>query len=187
MADQADAVALHVEAQLGLEGGEDVLPDGVARAGVVEADVLAKLLGLEGEQVVEVVLAQVLLRPAGGELGPPGELVERQVAAHGHVVVADQADPVGGAAGQDAALVRRGAVADDVAEAPDLGDAGLHDVVQHRLQRLAIPVDIGDDSEAHGDFSRRRRDPTSIPRPRANPGFGGTGVSPARRPARGGS
>ena len=36
MADQADAVRLLVQAQLGEEGGEHVLPDGIAGAGVVE-------------------------------------------------------------------------------------------------------------------------------------------------------
>ena len=45
MADDADPLRLHVEAELGLKRREHVLPDRVARARVVEADHLLFIRG----------------------------------------------------------------------------------------------------------------------------------------------
>ena len=50
-----------------------------------------------------------------------------------------------------AAVVGVGAVADDVAQAPDLRRAGAAcDVGEHRLEGVAVAVDVGDDGDLHG-------------------------------------
>ena len=64
---------------------------------------------------------------------------------------------------QGGALVRLGAVADHVAEAPDLVDAGRLDRGEDRLERGQVRVDVADHRQAHGspgdgpaDYRRRR-------------------------------
>ena len=81
---------------------------------------------------------------------------------------------------QPAAVVGIGAVAHDVAQAPDLARGAALDVAEHRLDRLAIPVDVGDDGEPHEGSLSRRRDPTRRARTRVK-------RRRARRPARAGS
>jgi hypothetical protein len=98
-----------------------------------------------------VLVGDDLLRPAGGQGGPARELVERQLAGHGQVVVAGQAHG-GVPAGQRAAVVGVGAVAHDVAQAPQLARAGVPDVVQHRLEGVPVAVDVGDDRDLHGPW-----------------------------------
>ena len=110
---------LRVEAELGEQRVEDVLPDRVARAGVVEADAAASSPRAAAPQVVEVVRRDDLPRPAGGERRAARELLERQLAGHREVVVAGEADAQC-SRGQRDAGVGVGAVADEVAEAPDL-------------------------------------------------------------------
>ena len=51
MADQGNPVGLNVEAQLGLERREDVFPHRVAGAGVIQADRLVELGGLQTLEV----------------------------------------------------------------------------------------------------------------------------------------
>ena len=55
-------------------------------------------------------------------------------------VVADQVD----------AVVRIGAVADDVAQAPDLARGRAVDVLEDGLEGVAIRVDVGEDGDLHG-------------------------------------
>ena len=64
---------------------------------------------------------------------------------HGEVVVSDQAE-LASLRDQRGALVGLGAVADDVAEAPDVLDLGIGDVVEHRLERRQVGVDVGEDA-----------------------------------------
>src|SRR5207247_5232075 len=97
---------------------ENVLPHGIARTGVVEADTGLDALGLEVLEVGEVLRRDRLLRPARRQLGAARELVEGDVAPHPEVVVAGQAG-VRPRAGQLATGVRLGSVADDVPQAPD--------------------------------------------------------------------
>src|SRR4051812_46696002 len=148
VADQADAVALGVEAQLGLQGAQDVLPDGVARAGMEEADLLLEVLGRQRAQRLEVALADRLARPArrGGRTG--GELLERERAGDGQVVVAGEHD-VAAAERELDAQIRLRAVADEIAQAPDLVDPGGVDGVEGRLEGLAVAVDVRDHRDVH--------------------------------------
>ena len=81
-----------VEAQLGQQRAEHVLPDRVARAGVVEAERAPRVGRAPGPQPPEVLGGEDLLGPAGGQRGAARELVERELAGHGQVVVAGQAD-----------------------------------------------------------------------------------------------
>src|SRR2546429_5862273 len=66
------------------------------------------------------------------------------------VVIAGQAD-VRPLPGPLAARVRLGAVAHDVAQAPDSIHARVVDLGQHGLQGRTVAVDVGDDGDAHGE------------------------------------
>ena len=80
--------------------------------------------------------------------GAAREVVERDLAGDREVVVAGEAQ-VGVLAREVDARVGVGAVADEVAEAPDLLDRVVGDVAEHRLERLAIAVDVRDDCDLH--------------------------------------
>ena len=89
-----------------------------------------------------------LLRPTRGERRPPGELVEIDSPAHAQVVVAGQADRrVGGDQGHTRVGV--GAVADQIAQAPDLLALARGDLLEHRLERVLVAVDVRDHRDAH--------------------------------------
>src|SRR5579884_883828 len=119
MTDQADPVALDVEAQLGVQRREHVLPDGIARARVVEADRLIEVLGLELIEVLTRLLVDRRLRPPRRKHGAARELLEGQRATDAEVVVAGETDGSMSARELNAG-VRIRAVADEVAEAPHL-------------------------------------------------------------------
>ena len=115
----ADALGRGVEAQLGEQRAEDVLPDRVARAGVVEADALARpRRGAATRSQSTVVGGEDLLRPARGERGAAGELVERRASPVTARSWLPARQTVGVLADERAAVVGVGAVADDVAQAP---------------------------------------------------------------------
>ena len=147
--DEAHPVCLRVEAQLGLQGREHVLPDRVAGAGVKQAHLLLDVHRLQltagSARVSVVIVARVhcAASAAPRENSPSGE-----IAADAQVVVAGQADR-GVAAGQVDARVGLGAVADEVAQAPHLLAFGGLDRVQHGLEGVAVAVDIGDDGYSH--------------------------------------
>ena len=91
--DQADPPGQAIEAQLGEQRADDVLPDGVARAPVVERDLAVVLeLGPKRRQVVEVLGLDHVLRPVRGERRAAREVLERELAGDRHVVVAGDAD-----------------------------------------------------------------------------------------------
>ena len=92
VADEADALRLLVEAQLREQRRQHVLPNGVARTGVVEADRGRLALRLQTRQEVEVGRVDDLLGPLGGEARPARELRQRDLAGHGEIVVAGQAN-----------------------------------------------------------------------------------------------
>src|SRR4051794_38803685 len=146
--DQADAVALGLQAQLGLQRAQDVLPDGVARAGVEEPDLPLLVLGRQRAQRLEVALADRLARPArrGGRTGR--ELLQRERARDREVVVAGEHDVAARERELDA-QIRLRAVADEVAEAPDLVDVGGVDGVEDGLEGLAVAVDVRDHRDVH--------------------------------------
>ena len=84
-----------------------------------------------------------------------------ELAEHREVVVADQAD-VAALADQVGAGVGLGAVADDVAEAPDLLDAGLVDRREDGLEGGQVGVDVADDGCAQAASVPVRRGLRSI-------------------------
>jgi len=77
-----------------------------------------------------------------------GEHVDVDHAGHDQVVVSRQAD--GRALVDDLHAPHGvGAVADDVAEAPDLVHLDGVDRLEHRLERLDVPVHVRDDGHLH--------------------------------------
>ena len=146
--DQADPVRLSVEAQLGLERREHVLPDRIPGARVEQADVLLEVGGLELVQVLAGLGRDHALGPSRRERGAARELLERERAADAEVVVAGEADrrisP-----GQLDARVGLGAVADEVAEAPHLLAVRGLDRVEHRLEGMPVAVDVRNDCDSH--------------------------------------
>ncbi len=133
---------------------------------MVEADRALQPLRLELEQEVEGLLGDHLLGPARGELGAARELLEREVPAHGEVVVAAQALLGGGDRELDAG-VGIGAVADEVAQAPDPAHVVAGHVLEHGLERVPVAVDVGEHRDPHrfGTVSSRgvrRRWPVAL-------------------------
>ena len=118
VADGADALRLGGQAEVGEHRAEDVLPDRVARARVVEPDALGLALGRQAAQELQVLVVDDALRPVRGERRAARELLERQIARHGEVVVAGEDDRAA-LAGERDARVGIGPVAHEIAQAPD--------------------------------------------------------------------
>ena len=144
VADQPDPLLLRVQPRFGLVDREHVLPDRVAGGGVEEADAGPRRRRLEPAQELDGGGADVLPRPLDRGRRGLREGGDVEVAEHRQVVVAGEAD---GAAllDQVGAGVGLGAVADDVAEAPDLLDAGRVDRREDGLERGLVGVNIADD------------------------------------------
>ena len=151
--DQADPVRLLVHAQLGLERREHVFPDRIARARVVETDLLVGLARLERFQVGTRLRRDRLLRPPGGERCAARELLQREAADDAEIVVSGEADG-GVLAGEGHAGVRFGAVADEIAEAPHLLALRGVDLVEHGFEGVTVAVDVRNDRDAHQWSSR---------------------------------
>ena len=179
MADQADAVGLAIQAQLGEQRREHVLPHGIARAGVVEADRTLLALRAQLGEKGEVRGRDHLLGPLRREAGPAGELIERYLADDGQVVVTGEAYR-GVLAGELHADVGVGSVADEVAQAPQLGRVAGGDRIEHRLEGLAVAVDIGDDRDLHGCRSSSDVPPYSSSDPASAPPYSGRFLMPSR-------
>lgn len=148
VADQGDPGGLRVEAGIGLLGGEHVLPNRVAWGGMEEADPLPFTGRLELAQRRQAALGDVFPRPGdrlGGSLGESGDV---EGAKHSEVVVADEADGAA-LAHQVRALVGLGAVAEHVAEAPDLLDSHVVGRPEDRLEGGQVGVDVADHGYAH--------------------------------------
>jgi arginyl-tRNA synthetase len=146
--DQADPCRLHVEACIRLLGGKDVLPDRIAGRGVEEGDFLAFARRLQLAQHLQRSLGDVLTGPGDRSCGGLGERSDIQGTEHREVMVADQAERAA-LPHQIGALVGLGTVAEHVAQAPDLLDAGIVDRIEGGLERWQICVDVADDGGAH--------------------------------------
>jgi arginyl-tRNA synthetase len=159
VADQPDPLLHRLEAGLRLVAGEHVLPDRVPGGRVEEPHSPLGPGGVEAGEVVEGLLADVLPRPLDRRCGALGEAGDVERAEHRKVVVAGQAGAAA-LAHQSGAGIRLGAVADHVAEAPDLVDGGLLDRREDGLEGLPVGVDVAEDGCAQGG---------SVPWPRPGP------------------
>jgi arginyl-tRNA synthetase len=144
VADQPDPLRLGVHPRLRLVGRQHVLPDRIAGGGVEEADALALAGRLQSPQEIQARRAGVLARPLDRRRRGLREGGDVEPAQRRQVVVADQAD-VAAALDQVGAGVRLGAVADHVAEAPDLLDRGQGHLLEHCLESGLVGVDIAED------------------------------------------
>jgi hypothetical protein len=116
---------------------------------VVERDRAAQVLGRERIQELARLVADAAAGPGGRDRGVVGEDRDVQSAEHDEVVVADQAD-VAAVAGQRHALVGVGAVADEIAEAPDRVHSHPVDVGDHGLERGQVRVRVRDEGDPPG-------------------------------------
>src|SRR6185503_3629017 len=99
------------------------------------------------------------------ERGAAGELLQREHVDDGQVVVACHADGAV-AAGELDGGVGFPAVADEVAEAPELLGALALGGVDHGLERVAVPVYVSCDGDLHGGVSSIRcRSGSAFPSP----------------------
>src|SRR5918911_3633922 len=144
MPDRAEPGPHEPNALRGLPGGEHVLPDRIAGARVVEAELVLGVARFEPAQVVERLLGDVLLGPARSRRRARRELRDVELPENDKVVVAGEAEltPLGGEAH---ALVGLGAVSDQVAEAPDLLGAGRLHVSHHGLEGGQVAGDVRDE------------------------------------------
>ena len=146
-----------------------------------------RALGEQLAEEVEALLGDHLLSPVGRERRPARELGQRDVAADGEVVVADEAEVAVRARELDARVGLR-AVADEVAEAPQLVDVLGRHVGQHGLEGVAVAVDVGEDRDEHGlsydAWGGPGPSPTADRAGRRRRGRPGGGVDPAP-PSRG--
>ena len=147
--DEDELLRRRRQAGVGDARGEDVLPHRVARARVEEPDALALAPGLQRLEERTRLRLEVLGRPgvADGRVGR--EDLEVEAAEGGEVVVSYQAH-VRPLRHEGAAAVRARAVADEVAQAPELVGRVPVDRLEHRLEGMEVPVDVGDNGGAHG-------------------------------------
>jgi hypothetical protein len=102
----------------------------------------------EGAEVSQRLVGDHLARPTHGRAGVGGEHVERDRAGHHQVVIARQRQ-VGTRADEIGALIGLGAIADQIAEAPQLVDSLGVDGREHRLEGSQIRVHVRDDCDSH--------------------------------------
>jgi STE24 endopeptidase len=127
---------------------EDVFPDRVARACVVQRHVVLQGLGLEGLQVPAGLVLQNGRRPTGTCGRIHREVFEVEPTEYAEVVVSYQAD-IGAFCHERAAAIRAGPVAHQIAEAPDGVGRVVGDRIQDSIQRMQISVNVRDDGDAH--------------------------------------
>ena len=104
----------------------------------------------EGAEPLDVFPAKLVAGPEGGVAGDGVEVVGRGEAAADAVVVA--ADDEGGEGADEVDdLVGAGAVADDIAEIPELViSASARGSGEDGLEGFKVAVDVGEDEGAHG-------------------------------------
>src|SRR5439155_22834127 len=110
--------------------GEDVLPDGVARARVEELDPPAPAGRPKRPKIGPRLVGQHLLRPARALDRLGREVDEVELAQHAEIVIPDEAE-LRALGDLRAARVRTRPVADEVAEAPELVRPRLVDGSEH--------------------------------------------------------
>ena len=114
-----------------------------------ELGALERRFRRERLEVAARLVLEDLGRPARARGGIRREVLEVDATEDAEVVVSYQAD-VGPLGDELAAAVRLWPVTDEVAEAPDLvGRFGV-DGAEHGLERMEIPVNVGDDGHSHG-------------------------------------
>ena len=137
---------------------EDIVPDWIAWAPVEELDALDLGAGPEAFEKLTRLLRQLLRRPnrGRGRLGVELLDVDPSRAQRDEIVVADQNEtrPL---SHERAALIRAGAVADGVAEAPNRIRRLAADLAQDRLERVKVRVDVRDDRDSHVEILGDRR------------------------------
>ena len=185
--DEAHPACLHADALRGLVGPEHVLPDRVARRGVVEGDLAAprrRAPARAGTRRSGARSRSWVQRTAAAAAGEKVEMSSSSSTARSWLPTRHSgqrsADEVG-------ALVGLGAVADDVAQAPDLVDAAASSRVgEHGLERGQVGVDVGERSR--GASASRPRHAGADYRRRADEASGAlAAVAPrSRRRRRGG-
>ena len=156
VADERDAEVGGVEAQLGGQAGEHVLPDRVARGGVEEPVALprpaassARRNSCVSSEIVSCVqrAASAAPREKSSSESAPTTARSWLPARHDRAVLVGERD----------AGVRLGAVAHEVAEAPHLLGARVLGSGDHRLEGVAVAVDVSADGDLHGVASIRCR------------------------------
>ena len=73
-----------------------------------------------------------------------------------------------------------GAVADEVAEAPQLGGVARGDRVEHRLEGVPVAVDVGDDRDLHSVAVLAAVQSYSSAYPASAPPYSGRFLMPSR-------
>ena len=141
VSDENDRRCREVEGRLRRLLGQDVLPDGIARARVEEVDAVGCAGGLKALQKRARALRELPCRPDCRRRRLVVEVADADLAERDEVVVADEAD-VAPLPHDVAALVRQRPVADDVAEAPDRVHALRVDLLQDRLERVEVSVNV---------------------------------------------
>ena len=140
VADQAHAMRLCIQAELGEQARQHVLPHRVTRARVIQADVELLRGWPQRRQILEVLGFDDVSRPARRMTRGGREIVERQLSGDRQIVVAGEADGRVPAREGDAG-VRVAAVANEVAEAPDRVGLTLGDLAEDRFERVPVAVD----------------------------------------------
>ena len=103
----------------------------------------------KARDVVDFVGAQLTACPATGGGGLGVEIAQVDLLQRSPVVIAGYADVIVLSEEGDA-LQGFGAVADNVAKAPDvLGPSPAVEVLEHGLERSQIAVDVGEDGITH--------------------------------------
>ena len=127
---------------------EDVLPDRVARARVVEADSGSLAGRLERAEKGLGLGVERRGCPARARRRVRCEEVEVDLAEDAEIVVSDQAD-VGALGDEAAARVRARAVPYEVPEAPELVRPLAGDRVEDGLEGMQVSMDVRDDAGSH--------------------------------------
>ena len=163
VADERDAEVGRVEAQLGGQPGEHVLPDRVARGGVEEPVAVALALRAAGRAGSRGSPGRSCRastsRPARRRARSPRARGPRRPRGRG----CRRARSSSARTASFDAGVGLGAVADEVAEAPDLLRPRGLGSGDHRLEGVAVAVDVGTDGDLHGVASIRCRDRLRLP------------------------
>ncbi len=148
VADQAAGRVEVGEVVHGRRQVEDVLPDGVARAGVGQGEGRRHMQRWQGFQVLAVVGRQHPSRPVDHHACFGIELLSVKLAQHGPVVIAGQGQRLQRPQPLDA-LVGLRPIADQIAQKPDAVILPVG-VGQYGLEGDEISVDVGEEEGRHG-------------------------------------
>jgi hypothetical protein len=128
---------------------EDVLPDRVEWACMGKGDRPVRVTRFQHSELGDKAPGEVFTGPGERGMGVSGETVERNGSCDREVVVAGKA-AFGSRHTRSDAEIGIGAVADEIAEAPDPIDTRASDPPEHSFEGVTVAVDITD----HRDLSR---------------------------------